>query len=120
MLRELGDPVTHATTYDTLTPFNAKLLGPGNERFLCDTAVRVYHDVDVVWQLENRRRSLYDANALGASELIARLLLAGNNRAEFVQANGKGVRSNGQRHPHSWSIVDAGELVGWVLGSLGE
>ena len=120
MLRELGDPTNHATTYDTLTPFNAKLLGPGNERFLCDTAVRVYHDVDVVWQLENRRRSLYDANALGASELIARLLLAGNDRAEFMQANGKGVRSNGQRHPHSWSIVDAGELVGWVLGSLGE
>ncbi|ELR71965.1 secreted protein [Fulvivirga imtechensis AK7] len=120
MLREIGHPVKNKATYDKLTPFNADLDEPGNERFLKDVSVRVYHDIDVIWLLQNRRRSLFDSNALAASELINRLLLAGNEKAEFVPAKQPGFRSAGFRHPHSWSIVDEVELVLWVSKNLRE
>ncbi len=115
MLDEIGDPEQEVEQYNQLTPFNATLKQPGNEKFLKDISVRVYHDIDVEWLVNNRRRSLYDNNALPASELINRLVQLGNSQAEFMQAKQPGIRSNGMRHPHSWSIVDEVELVQWAL-----
>ncbi|MFM7487967.1 MAG: hypothetical protein ACKO13_13735 [Cytophagales bacterium] len=115
MEKELGGtPATNLKNYIANSPFYAASNEPGNERFLKNTAVRVYHDMDVVWQLQNRRRSLYDNNALCSSELINRLLLMGNDKAAFVQSDRKGYRSNGMRHTHSWSIVDEVECIQWI------
>ena len=116
MTREIGTPKTNPSRYNALTPFNRELTESGNEKFLKDIAVRVYEDLDPVWQLENRRRSLYDNNAADASELINRLLLLGNDKAEFIRSKTPGYRSNGMRHPHSWSIVDEIEMVQWTIG----
>jgi hypothetical protein len=115
MTKEIGTPESNPKRYDELTPFNHRLTEPGNERYLKNIAVRVYEDIDVEWQLKQRRRSLYDSNALGASELINRLMLMGNERAEFVTSKQPGMRSNGMRHPHSWSIVDEVECIQWML-----
>jgi pimeloyl-ACP methyl ester carboxylesterase len=117
MEREIGTPQRNRQRYEQLTPFHRDLDGAGNERFLKNTAVRVYHDVDINWYLANRRRSLVDMNCLSSSELINRLLLLGNERAEFVVGK-TGYRPNGQRHPHSWSIVDEGEFTEWALRLL--
>ncbi len=116
MTQEHGTPTTNPDEYKKLTPFDKALTKPGNERFLKDTAVRMYHDVDINWYLRERRRSAFDANFAASSELINRLLLLGNQRAEFVQSDRKGVRSNGTRHPHSWSIVNETECVRWING----
>lgn len=51
---------------------------------------------------------------LATSELINRLMLMGNQEAEFIQTFQTGYRRNGQRHPHSWSIIDAEECVDWM------
>lgn len=118
MNNEIGDPSTNPENYERLTPFHTDLDKPGNEEYLKDTSVRVYHDVDIIWQLENRRRSLYDMNALAASEMINRLMLMGNQNAEFMQAKEPGYRSAGFRHPHSWSIVDEVEFIDWVKTNL--
>jgi dienelactone hydrolase len=115
MTKEIGTPEANPKRYNELTPFDCKSAESGNERFLKNMAVRVYEDVDVEWQLKQRRRSLFDSNALGASELINRLLLLGNERAEFMTAKQPGMRPNGMRHPHSWSIVDEVECIQWVL-----
>lgn len=120
MLKEIGDPVNNKENYDKLTPFNSELTSPGNEKYLKNIGVRVYHDVDIVWQLKNRRRSLFDSNALAASEMINRLLLLKNDRAEFMPAKQPGYRSSGVRHPHSWSIVDEVDLIQWVKNNLEE
>lgn len=119
MQREHGSPVTNPRQYAVLTPFEAGRDGAGNARHLKSIPVRVYHDVDVNWYLANRRRSLYDVNWLNSSELINRLLLLGNDRAEFV-AGRTGYRANGMRHPHSWSIVDEAEFLDWVVKALPE
>jgi len=115
MNKEIGTPETNPKKYNELTPFDHELTEAGNERFLKNMAVRVYEDIDVEWQLKNRRRSMYDSNILDASELINRLLLLGNEQAEFITAKQPGYRSNGMRHPHSWSIVDEVECIQWCL-----
>lgn len=112
MDRELGELDSHMENYIAHSPFYTAKEN-GNERFLKDVAVRVYHDIDIQWSLKNRRRSFFDNNELEASELINRLLLLGNERAEFMVGK-KGYRSNGERHPHSWSIVDEEELIKWM------
>ncbi|HVX52788.1 MAG TPA: alpha/beta hydrolase [Chitinophagaceae bacterium] len=113
MDKELGPLKDNLQKYAALSPFYALQDTAGNERYLDNVAVRVYHDADIVWMLQNRRRSLYDMNALASSELINTLLLQGNNKAEYVPGK-PGYRSNGMQHPHSWSIVNEIELVQWV------
>jgi|SRR5687768_8742279 len=115
MSKEIGTPETNPKRYNELTPFNHKLENEGNEKYLKNMAVRLYEDIDVEWQLKERRRSLYDTNILNASELINRLMLMGNERAEFMTSKRPGYRSNGMRHPHSWSIVDEVEFIQWTL-----
>jgi hypothetical protein len=118
MLEEIGNPIENRNVYERLTPFNMESDTKGNEQHLESIAVRVYHDIDVNWLINERHRSLMDTNALPASELINRLKQYGNNKAEFVTAKNEGYRSSGLRHPHSWSIVDEIELIQWVKKQL--
>ena len=104
--------------YKQASPFFADDTLPGNERFLKDVAYRTYHDVDVNWYIQNRMRSLYETNMLDASELVTRLVLMGNKNAEFVSSKTPGVRSNGLRHPHAWSIVDEVDCIQWIKEKL--
>ncbi len=113
MDKELGPLKDNKQAYISQSPFSEELDVPGNDQYLKSIPVRVYHDIDVVWMLKNRHRSLYDMNALASSEMIERLILAGNDKAEFMPGK-TGYRSNGERHPHSWSIVDEPELIQWV------
>jgi pimeloyl-ACP methyl ester carboxylesterase len=113
MQREYGTPQANLKTYQRLTPFYNQQKEQGNEKYLKDIPVRVYHNVDVAWQLQNRRRSIYEANYLNSSELILRLLLMKNDAAEFIKGR-TGYRSNGMRHPHSWNIVDEVEFIQWM------
>jgi hypothetical protein len=111
---ELGDINGDLKKYHELSPFSGDLTAAGNESSLKGVAVRTYHDVDVNWFIQNRRRSLYETNMLDASEFINRLVLQGNTKAEFISSKTEGRRSNGQRHPHSWNIVDEIDLVQWL------
>lgn len=115
--KELGPLKDNLPKYAALTPFYAFLDTVGNERYLQNMAVRVYHDADVVWMLQNRRRSFRDMNAFASSELINSLLQQGNTRAEYMPGK-TGYRNDGSRHPHTWSIVDEVELVQWVRKTL--
>ncbi|MFN5168446.1 MAG: hypothetical protein ACK5DD_02375 [Cyclobacteriaceae bacterium] len=118
MVREIGSPTTNPARYSELTPFYRENKQPGNEQYLMNTAVRVYEDTDINWQLRERRRSVEDMNLFSAAALINRLLLQGHTRAEFMPAKQPGYRSSGLRHPHSWSIVDEVELVQWSLSLI--
>jgi hypothetical protein len=41
----------------------------------------------------------------------------GFKHVELITTENKGYRANGQRHPHSWSIVDGKDLIKWMLGN---
>lgn len=86
----------------------------GNAIHLKNTPIRIYADVDLNWHLKERQTDLYNINALDQTAMINQLRIAGNEKAEFINALGKGYRANGKRHPHSWSIVDAEDLMDWI------
>lgn len=109
-----GKPTENMEVYGELTPFSMNPAYGQNEIYLKDVAVRAYHDVDIPWRLINRNQSVIQQNFFVTAELINRLLLMGNTRAEFIQTYQTGYRSNGERHPHSWSIVDEEECINWV------
>jgi hypothetical protein len=53
------------------------------------------------------------------SELINRLLLSGNNKAEFIASKKEGRRNDGTRHTSTISIVDEVDCIQWIKKSLG-
>jgi len=116
--KEQGVLEEHAEQYAQWTPFDHTLEAPGNERFLRHVAVRLYYDTDVEWQLKARRNGYYDTYLPDGSELIDRLLLQGNDRAEFVAAKQPGMRSNGDRNPFAFSIVDEVDCIQWIKKEL--
>jgi hypothetical protein len=118
MTKENGTIYNNPENYKKLSPFNREQETPGNEQHLKNIPVRLYYDTDIDWQLKNRRNSVYDTKIPDASELINRLLLSGNSKAEFIVSKQPGLRSNGTRNPSSLSIVDEVECVHWIKNSL--
>ena len=111
-------PAEQPEVYDALSPFSLEAGRSQHEQWLKDVAVRTYHDVDINWRLKNRNQSVLYRNYVPSSELINRLMLMGNEEAEFIQTFQTGYRRGDVRHPHSWSIIDAQECVQWLLGVL--
>lgn len=111
-------PIESPITFESLNPFLYNSTTIGNEKFLKGMAVRAYHDVDIPWRLYNRNQTVDKSNYLVTSELINRLRIMGNERAEFIQSKKIGYRANGNRHPHSWSIIDEKECINWILKNI--
>ncbi|MDI9320927.1 MAG: alpha/beta hydrolase [Phycisphaerales bacterium] len=111
---DYGIPRENVSTYAKLTAFSMNKSYSQNEIHLKNCAVRTYHDVDIAWRIKNRNQTVHLSNYEVTAELINRLVLMGNKQAEFMQSFQTGYRSNGQRHPHSWSIVNEVELMQWM------
>ena len=90
----------------------------GNLQYLMDVPVRIYCDPDIDWWMENRNFSYYDINASDLSAMILQLKEMGHTNAEFINALGRGYRENGNRHPHSWSLIEPEECMQWILSVL--
>ncbi len=116
--KNIGAPNDHAEQYTQLSPFSYTVTTSGNEQYLKHTAIRLYYDADIDWQLKVRRNSYYDTYMPDASELINRLLLQGNTKAEFISSKQPGVRSNGNRNATAYSIVDAIDCIQWIKNEL--
>jgi hypothetical protein len=104
--------------YETLSPFNGADPGPGNEQALRHAAVRLYFDTDIEWQLSERRNGYYDTYLPDAAEMVNRLMLEGNKRAEFISSRQPGMRSNGMRRPSAYNIVDEVDCIQWIIKTL--
>ncbi|MDQ3046765.1 MAG: hypothetical protein M3R27_04390 [Bacteroidota bacterium] len=113
---DFGVPRQNIEIYGKLTAFSMNKEYSQNEKFLKNIAVRTYHDVDISWRIKNRNQTVHGSNYEVTAELINRLVLMGNDKAEFMQSFETGYRSNGQRHPHSWSIVNEVEFMQWMKG----
>jgi hypothetical protein len=116
-MREIlgGPPEENPDRYLRMSPFSAFAQDGGRARLLADVPVRLYTEPDVQWWMANRRVDYYSMNALDAAGLVLQLQLLGNREAQLVTTDRRGVRPDGARHPHSWSIVDEAELQAWIL-----
>lgn len=112
-----GTPQRKRAAYVRFSAYTHDAGNGGNARFLLTTPVRIYADVDPNWWMTERGLDMYDMNALDQTAMILYLREHGNTQAEFINAFGTGRRVEGNRHPHSWSIIDGAECVNWI-GSL--
>ena len=114
-----GSPAEARAAYRENSPFLASEKDGGNARVLKDMPVRLYTEPDVNWMIENLGRDYYTINALDQAATILELKALGNKRAELITTTGKGYRPAGTRNPHSWTIVDEGNLAEWIEANLG-
>jgi hypothetical protein len=110
-----GNPREARDAYVRYSPFVFGEEGGGNAVHLRDIAVRAYHEPDVDWWIENRRKSYYSMNSLDLAALVNELLLLGNRRASLVTTHARRSGYSEGTSPHTWSIVDNAELVDWFL-----
>jgi hypothetical protein len=115
---DYGIPRANNSTYANLSPVCMNKAYGQNEIYLKDVAVRTYHDVDIAWRIINRNQTVHGSNYEVSAELINRLVLMGNTKAEFMQSFKTGYRANGNRHPHSWSIINEVEFMQWMMSLI--
>ncbi|MDO7849955.1 hypothetical protein Q5H92_26585 [Hymenobacter sp. M29] len=113
-----GTPETAKEEYIKNSMFSYRQKDGGNAKYLLTIPVRIYTEPGVEWQLKNRRRDLYDLNCADISAMINLLQLKGNKSADIVVTHDKGVRPNGMKHPHSWSIMDSKNCMAWIVKQL--
>ncbi|NRB61868.1 MAG: beta-lactamase family protein [Saprospiraceae bacterium] len=83
--------------------------------YVQDCALRFYIEPDASWWAENRQTAYENTNAFTIQQVVNSLENKNWERVELIETENKGYRSNGDRHPHSWSIVDMNDLVHWIM-----
>lgn len=113
-----GSPLEFPQNYIKYSIFSQSEKDGGNTKYLLNTPLLLYTEPDVLWSMKNRHRDFYDLNAMDISAMINLLQLGGNKNAELIITHDKGYRLNGQRHPHSWSIMDNPQCFDWIMKQL--
>jgi hypothetical protein len=107
----LGDSLlTHIAA---LSPF-VYSQSSNNVAALSDTEMRFYTEPDSLWWRENRNTDYESTNSYVIQQISLQLDSAGWEKYELIETEGKGYRASGDRHPHSWSIVDLDDLIKWM------
>ncbi len=113
-LQHFGDYNKDSTDYIANSCFTASQIDGGNGKYLKSVPVNMIHEIDIMWLIHERCRDLSDANAVLSSKFINFLYQEGNKGAIITLTSNKGFRSDGRRHPHSWSIADPIATLNWL------
>jgi hypothetical protein len=113
-----GTPDDFPDSFSRNSMFSNNKIDGGNSKYLKNIPIRIYSDPDIEWYMKNRNVSVYDMNILDQSAMIKSLNKLGNSKAEIIFSLGKGYRMDGNRHPHSWSIVEPTDCITWIIKCL--
>ncbi len=113
-----GAPDKNPDKYIQFSMYSRNQKDGGNAKYLKNVPIRIYSDPDIDWWMKNRHQDYYDMNAVEDAGMINQLNIMGNDKAEFINALGKGYRLEGNRHPHSWSIVEPHDCINWIMKLL--
>lgn len=109
-------PEYDKTPFQTISPYSFSDTNQTNIKTLVNCPIMLITEPDIIWQMEERDRSLYDLNTLDCSLAINALRLLGNKNAKLILTSNKGYRKlTGKKNPHSWSIADSEETIKWLL-----
>lgn len=112
---EFGIGDTSLINYQNKSPFLLKTHSTKNVSNLKDLDIRLYSEPDTLWWKKNRQAEYEDMNAYYIEQLTYDLSkLYGEDRVTYVRTKNRGFRANGNRHPHSWAIVDENDLINWI------
>ena len=115
-----GTPKDSPINYVNYSPYTYSADGGPNLDKLRDIYIRAYTEPDVTWWMESRGKDYYGMNAIDLAAMINDLNYSGSEKASLIVTENKGYHPNGDRHPHSWSIVDESELADWFLTLMKE
>ncbi len=104
--------------YRDYSPFCYSQPNSGNAIWFKNIPIRAYHEPDINWWIDNRRKDYYSINSIDQAALINKLKLMGNEQAELVSTHRQRAGLVDGASPHSWSIIDNEELVEWFVGIL--
>jgi len=113
--RQFGQGDSSLQVYQERSPYTAQSHTVNNLSHLQDVEIRLYSEPDTAWWRENRQTPYEDMNAHHIERMEEDLRkLYGDAAVHYIKTNDRGYRANGVRHPHSWAIVDAEELIQWI------
>lgn len=112
--QEIGKPEISIEKYKTLSPYLISSNSTINIENLKNIKVRFYCEPDLEWQMKNRGRKYEELNAYKLEKTYNSLVNLGSKKAEFIKTKNRGIRANGEKHPHSWNIVESESLLKWI------
>lgn len=112
---KLGRPKENIKKYEQFSPFTFQTGNIKNLSELKNTKIRLYTEPDVAWWKKDSNQNYEDMNAYSIAKLYEKLKQQGFSNVELIETKNKGYRANGDRHPHSWSIIDKENLIKWML-----
>ena len=113
--KEIGTPQENIKKYKSFSPYLISLNSTEHIKYLKNIKVRLYCEPDLEWQMKNKDRKYEDLNAFKLEKIYHSLLDLGNPQVELIKTKDRGIRANGQKHPHSWNIVERESLIQWIL-----
>jgi len=75
---------------------------------------RIYIEPDTLWYKEVRQTDFESTNAYALQRMHQNLIENNWDSMKLIVTKNKGYRLNGERNPHSWSIVNVEELIKWI------
>ncbi len=114
--KQLGNPKDSINAFEDYSVYTSQTGSIKNLSKLKNTKIRLYTEPDTNWWKEHAKVDYEDMNAYFIKKLSEVLKKEfGETKIEYIATSNKGYRANGERHPHSWSIVDKKELINWML-----
>jgi len=113
---EFGNKDTAFINYKNKSPYLSKTNSTNNLSKLNGLKIRLYSEPDTLWWKVNRQTEYENINSYYIEQLANDLSkLYGEDKVNYIQTKNRGYRANGDRHPHSWAIIDEKDLVNWIL-----
>lgn len=112
--KQFGNPHNNISNYENYSVYTSETNNFDNIKNLKNVKIRFYSEPDTIWWKKNRMADFDQMNAYYL-ELLSKLLKKSKfKQVEYIATENRGYRANGERHPHSWSIVDKNELIEWI------
>ncbi len=112
---QFGGKDSLLTNIQKVSPLTLTTKNIDNIKNLKNEKLRFYTEPDTLWWKENRQTDFESTNAYTLQKTKELLSKKKWNNVELIQTINKGYRANGERNPHSWSIVDTDDLINWIL-----
>ena len=111
---QFGGKDSLLTNVQKVSPITLATKNIENVKNLKNEKLRFYTEPDTLWLKENRQTDFESSNAYTLQKTKELLSNNGWENVELIQTKNKGFRINGERNPHSWSIIDINDLIHWI------
>lgn len=112
--KRFGIPDEDISNYENYAIYTSETDNFSNINNLQNIKIRFYSEPDTTWWKKNRMADFDQINAFYLEKLSKLLEKSNFKNIEYISSKNKGYRANGDRHPHSWSIIDKKELMDWI------